>query len=147
EWVRPIAEVLGKLGSEAAWVVHGDGMDEITSAGTTVVAELRGGKVASYEVTPEEAGLPRASREALKGGEPAENAARLRALLQGEKGPLRDIVLLNSAASLIVAGKAKTLKEGVALAAEAIDRGKATAALDRLVAITNEPPPPPPPSP
>jgi len=147
EWVRPIAEVLGKLGTEAAWVVHGDGMDEITTAGITVVAELRDGKVTSREVTPEEAGLPRATREALRGGEPAENAARLRALLQGEKGPLRDIVLLNSAAALIVAGKAKTLKEGAALAAEAIDRGKATAALDRLVAITNEPPPPPPPAP
>ncbi|HXP73692.1 MAG TPA: anthranilate phosphoribosyltransferase [Stellaceae bacterium] len=145
EWVRPIAEVLGKLGCEAAWVVHGDGMDELTTTGVTVVATLKDGKVASREVTPEEAGLPRAGRDALKGGDPEDNAARLRALLRGEKGPLRDVVLLNSAAALIVAGKAKDLKEGVGLAATSIDGGKAAAALARMVAITNEPPPLPPP--
>ena len=143
--MRPIAEVLGKLGCEAAWVVHGDGMDELTTTGVTIVATLKDGKVASLEVTPEEAGLQRASRDDLKGGEPADNAARLQALLRGEEGPLRDVVLLNSAAALIVAGKAKDLKDGVALAAKSIDGGKAAAALARMVAITNEPPPLPPP--
>src|SRR6185437_3173747 len=82
-WVRPVAEVLGKLGSERAWVVHGDGLDELTTTGTTLVAELKDGKVSSFEVTPEDAGLPRAPLADLQGGEPAENADRLIALLAG----------------------------------------------------------------
>jgi anthranilate phosphoribosyltransferase len=143
QWVEPVAEVLGRLGSERAWVVHGGGLDEITTTGPTLVAELDGGRVRTFEVTPEDAGLPRARLADLKGGEPAENAARLVALLEGEPGPLRDIVLLNSAAALIVAGKAADLKEGVARAAQAIRDGSARHALDRLVAITNEPPPAP----
>ncbi len=138
EWVRPLAEVLGKLGSERAWVVHGEGMDEITTTGTTVVAELRDGKVTSFEVTPEDVGLPRVSREALRGADPAGNADRMRALLEGEKGPLRDIVLLNSAAALTVAGKARDLRDGIGIAAGSIDTGGALAALRGLVAITNE---------
>jgi anthranilate phosphoribosyltransferase len=145
EWVRPIAEVLGKLGCEAAWVVHGDGMDELTTTGVSVVATLEEGKITGREVTPEDAGLPRVGKDALKGGAPEENAAQLHALLDGKKGPLRDVVLLNSAAALIVAGKAKDLKDGVSLAAKSIDTGKAGAALARMVAITNEPPPLPPP--
>ncbi|HXQ50977.1 MAG TPA: anthranilate phosphoribosyltransferase [Stellaceae bacterium] len=138
EWVKPIAEVLGKLGSERAWVVHGDGIDEITTAGTTIVASLADGKVTTFEVTPEDAGLPRARLADLKGGDPAENAARLRALLEGETGPLRDIVLLNAAAALIVADKAANLKAGVARAAQAISDGGARRALAKLVAVTNE---------
>jgi anthranilate phosphoribosyltransferase len=138
EWVRPLAEVLGKLGSERAWVVHGEGMDEITTTGTTVVAELRDGKVTSFEITPEDVGLPRIPREALRGGDPAGNAACMRALLEGEKGPIRDIVLLNSAAALIVAGKARDLRDGIGIAASSIDAGGAQAALRGLVAITNE---------
>lgn len=145
EWVRPVADVLAKLGCEAAWVVHGDGMDELTTTGVSVVAILDDGKVTSREVTPEDAGLPRVSKDALKGGTPEENAAQLRALLDGKKGPLRDVVLLNAAAALIVAGKAKDLKDGVSLAAKSIDTGKAAAALAKMVAITNEPPPLPPP--
>jgi anthranilate phosphoribosyltransferase len=141
EWVKPIAEVLGKLGSERAWVVHGEGLDEITTTGTTRVAALEAGRVTTFEVTPEDAGLPRANLADLKGGEPAENAARLVALLEGQPGPLRDIVLLNAAAALIVAGKAQNLREGVALAAQSVRDGSAKAALDRLVAITNEAPP------
>jgi len=139
-WVKPVAEVLGRLGSEHAWVVHGEGLDELTTTGTSLVAELKGGKVTSFEVTPEQAGLPRATLADIKGGDPTANAARLRALLEGEHGALRDIVLLNSAAALIVAGKARDLKEGVALAAKSIADGAARRALDRLIAITNDRP-------
>ncbi len=142
DWIKPIAEVLGKLGSERAWVVHGSGIDEITTAGKTQVAALDGGKVTVFEIGPEDAGLPRARIEDLKGGDPAENAARLRALLEGETGPLRDIVLLNAAAALIVAGKAADLKAGVELASQSVRDGSARTALARLVAVTNEPPPP-----
>jgi anthranilate phosphoribosyltransferase len=141
QWVRPVAEVLGKLGSERAWVVHGDGIDELTTTGTTLVAGLDQGRVTSFEVTPEAAGLPRTTLADLRGGEPAENAAMLRGVLAGETGPLRDIVLLNSAAALLVAGVVPDLKAGVARAARAIADGQAARALERLVAITNAPPP------
>jgi len=141
EWTRPLAEVLGKLGCEHAWVVHGEGMDELTTAGTSVVAELKEGTVRSFELKPEELGLPRVSREALRGSDPAGNAALMRGLLAGERGPLRDIVLLNAGAALVVAGKAASLRDGMELAAAAIDQGRAQTALDRLVAITNEPAP------
>jgi len=136
-WVKPIAEVLAKLGSERAWVVHGDGLDELTTTGTTLVAELKDGKVSSFEVTPEDAGLPRATLDDIKGGDPAANAARLTLLLDGRRGPIRDIVLLNSAAALIVAGRARDLRQGVDQAAQAIDEGKARRVLEKLVAITN----------
>ncbi len=138
-WVRPIAEVLGKLGSERAWVVHGEGLDELTTTGISFVAALDNGKVETFEVTPEQAGLKRATLAALKGGEPAENAAKLRAILAGEQGPVTDIVLLNAAGALIVAGKAADLRAGVAMAAKSIASGAAKRALDKLVAITNEP--------
>ncbi len=137
QWTRPMAEVLGQLGSERAWVVHGsDGLDEVTTTGTTYVSELANGKVTSFEVTPEDAGLKRADPAQLKGGDPAANAAAINDMLAGEPGPYRDVVLLNSAAALIVAGKAKDLKAGVGLAAQAIDSGKAKATLDKLVTIT-----------
>jgi anthranilate phosphoribosyltransferase len=138
DWVKPIAEVLGKLGSERAWVVHGDGFDEITTTGTTDVAELRDGKVTTFQVTPEQAGLPRATRDDLKGADPASNAARMVAMLDGRPGPLRDIVLLNAGAALIVADRARDLRDGVAQAAKAVDSGAAKRALERLIAITNE---------
>jgi anthranilate phosphoribosyltransferase len=141
EWVKPIAEVLGKLGSERAWVVHGEGLDEITIAGTTQVASLEGGRVTTFTVTPEDAGLPRGKLADIGGGEPAENAARLLALLEGEGGTLRDVVLLNAAAALIIAGRAADLPAGVERAAQAIRDGSARQALARLVAITNEQPP------
>ena len=140
DWVKPVAEVLGKLGGERAWVVHGEGLDELTTAGTSFVAELKDGKVSTFEVTPEMAGLPRARLEELKGADPLVNAARLNALIDGKQGPLRDIVLLNAAGALIVAGRAKDLRDGVALAAQSIDRGAARRALDRLIVITNEKP-------
>ncbi|MCB9957268.1 MAG: anthranilate phosphoribosyltransferase [Rhodospirillaceae bacterium] len=140
EWVTPVAETLQRLGTEAAWVVHGsDGLDELTTTGPSHVAELKNGVVRSFEVTPDEAGLPRAFPQALKGGEAEANAAALRALLAGEPGPYRDIVLLNAAAALIVADKAATLAEGAALAAHVINDGRALAALERLIAISTTP--------
>ncbi len=137
EWVVPMAEVLGRLGAERAWVVHGAGIDELTTVGASTVAEFKDGKVTSFEIVPEDAGLARATLDEIKGGEPAHNAALMRGVLAGERGPLRDIVLLNSAAALIVAGKAGDLRAGVALAAESLDRGAAQRVLERLVAETN----------
>ena len=133
-----MAEVLGRLGCEATWVVHGsDGLDELTTTGPSYVAALENGKVRTFEVTPEDAGLPRAKPEDLRGGDPQVNARAIHELMNGAKGAYRDIVLLNAGAALIVAGKAKTLKEGAGIAAAAIDTGKARAAMDRLVEITN----------
>ncbi len=142
DWVEPLARVLGSLGTERAWVVHGsDGLDEMTTTGPSYVAEIRDGKVRLFEVTPREAGLSRSSPANLKGADAATNATALRAVLDGEGGAYRDIVLLNSAAALVIADKAADLKAGVAMAAESIASGRANAALDRLVAITNEPQP------
>jgi anthranilate phosphoribosyltransferase len=137
DWVKPIADVLGKLGGERAWVVHGDGLDELTTTGITTVAELSNGEVRSFEVTPEDAGLPRARLDDLKGGDPAANAARMVVMLDGRLGPVRDIVLLNAAAALIVAGRACDLRDGVTQAARSIDSGGAKRVLERLIAITN----------
>ena len=117
EWTRPMAEVLGRLGAERAWVVHGAGLDELTTAGVTKIAEFNDGRVIEFEIVPEEAGLKPARADDLKGGEPAHNAALMRDLLGGARGPLRDIVLLNSAAALVVAGKADTLRDGAEIAA------------------------------
>jgi anthranilate phosphoribosyltransferase len=138
EWVEPIAHVLHKLGSRHAWVVHGrDGLDELSTTGPTLVAELKNGNVTTFEVTPEDAGLPRATMADLKGGDAAVNAAALRQLLDGEQGAYRDIVLLNTAAALVVGGRVQTLADGVGVAAASIDSGAARAALERLVAATN----------
>ena len=132
-WLEPLAEVLGKLGAERVWVVHGrDGMDELTTTGPSAVAELKDGAVSRFEVAPEDAGLPRADAAALAGGDPERNAGAIRALLDGERGAFRDIVLLNAGAALIVAGKAPGLKAGAARAAAAIDDGSARRVLERL---------------
>jgi anthranilate phosphoribosyltransferase len=137
DWVEPLAHVLGRLGTERAWVVHGsDGLDEITTTGPSQVAELRDGKVRCFEVTPEQAGLPKARLQDLRGADPETNAQALRALLTGAPGPFRDIALLNAAAALIVAGRADDLRDGVQQAAQAIDSGAADAVLGRLAAIT-----------
>jgi anthranilate phosphoribosyltransferase len=138
EWVVPMAEVLGRLGAEHAWVVHGSGMDELTTAGMTFVAEFKDGKVIEFEVEPEEAGIKPATIDQLRGGEPAHNAALMRDLLGGAHGPLRDIVLLNSAAALIVAGRTDNLRAGAEKAAQAIDSGAARQVLEKLIAATNE---------
>jgi anthranilate phosphoribosyltransferase len=134
-WVAPLAQVLGALGSERAWVVHGGGLDEMSTTGETSVAEFREGQVRLFTVTPEAVGLKRAALADLTGGSPAENAAALRRLLQGEQGAYRDIVTLNAAAAFLVAEKVETLREGVELAGRIIDEGRAQAALDKLVEI------------
>jgi anthranilate phosphoribosyltransferase len=140
QWIVPLAEVLGRLGTERAWVVHGsDGLDEITTTGASHVAELKDGRVKQFEVTPAMAGLATAKPADLKGADAATNATAITELIAGRHGPYRDIVLLNSAAALLIAGKADDLKAGAALAATAIDSGKAKSTLAELVAITNRP--------
>ena len=137
DWIVPMAEVLGQLGSDRAWLVHGgDGTDEISIAGVTYLAELKDGKVSTREVHPEEAGLPTHPFESLIGGTPDDNAAAFRALMAGEKSPYRDAVLLNAAAGLVIADRVKTLSDGVAMAAESIDSGKALAKVEGLARIT-----------
>lgn len=137
EWQQPLAEALRALGSKRAWIVHGhDGLDELSTTGPSTVVALEDGKIRTFEVTPEDAGLTRVSLADLKGGDGAHNADALRRLLAGEAGPYRDIVLLNAGAALVVAGRAASLAEGVRLAEEAIRSGRAAAALDKLVAIS-----------
>lgn len=137
-WIEPLAEVLGRLGAERAWVVHGtDGLDELTTTGASHVAEWHDGALRRFMVRPSDAGLPTARPADLKGGDAQVNAQAIVRLLAGETGPYRDIVLLNAAAALVVAGKAADLREGVAAAAAAIDQGRARTMLDRLIAISN----------
>ncbi len=138
-WLRPFAEVLRSLGVEKAWIVHGsDGLDELTTTGPSHVVALEGGEIRTFEINPEEAGLERASPESLTGGDPAANAEAIRELLQGKAGAFRDIVILNAAATLIVAGRAGEIAEGAALAVKAIDAGAAQNALERLIVLSNE---------
>ncbi len=139
QWLRPVAETLGRLGAERAWAVHGsDGLDELTTTGPSAVAEWKDGRLSEFEVTPEMVGLRRASPQELKGGDAETNAAALHALLAGESGAYRDIVLLNAAAALVVADRALDLGEGVLLAAAGIDDGRARVTLEHLIAITNK---------
>ncbi|MGK2923545.1 MAG: anthranilate phosphoribosyltransferase [Methyloceanibacter sp.] len=139
KWVEPIAHVLGLLGVERAWVVHGaDGLDELTTTNFSHVAALDRGKVSTFRISPRNAGLADAKPEDLIGGDAEENAAHIRAVLQGNQGPLRDVVLLNAAAALLVAGKAETLRDGVALAADSIDSGKAMKVLEALVQLSRD---------
>src|SRR5690242_17651034 len=138
QWVEPLAQVLKNLGSESVWVVHGsDGLDEITLTGPTFVAALENGSVRTFEVTPEDAGLGRVGGEALKGGDADANAVALKLVLDGKPGAYRDVSLLNAAAALIVAGKARDLKEGVALGTKSLDSGAAATRLKHLVAVSN----------
>jgi anthranilate phosphoribosyltransferase len=138
QWVEPLAQVLRNLGSEAAWVVHGsDGLDEITTSGPTHVAALEGGTVRAFTITPEEVGLTRVKPEALRGGDAKDNAQALMDVLKGKKGPYRDVAILNAAAGLIVAARAKELKEAVALATKSVDSGEAEGRLDRLIQVSN----------
>ncbi len=137
-WVEPVAAALQANRAVAAWVVHGaDGLDELSTTGPSFVAQIKGGDLRSFEVTPEDAGLKRGRLEDLKGGDPAHNAAALRALLDGYHSPYRDVVLLNAAAALVVADRAEDLRTGVRLAAEAIATGRAKATLDTLVSVSN----------
>jgi anthranilate phosphoribosyltransferase len=138
QWVEPVAAALLANRAVSAWVVHGDGgLDEISTTGPTFVASIKGGNLTSFEIVPEDAGIARSTLADLKGGDPAYNAGRLRALLDGTKDPYRDVVLMNAAAAFIVAGHADTLKLGADLAAREIDSGRAKATLDKLVKVSN----------
>ncbi len=138
QWVEPLANVLKNLGSERAYVVHGsDGLDEITTSGPTSVAALENGKVTTFEIKPEDVGLAVAKPEQLRGGDAAANAAALMDVLRGRQGPFRDVAIFNAAAALVVAGKAKDLKEGVAVATKSVDSAEAEGRLDRLIAVSN----------
>ncbi len=128
-WLRPMAEALAALDTERAWLVHGDGLDEITLAGETEIVALENGRIRHFTLTPEDAGLPRAPITAIAGGDPAFNARALSALLAGEPGPYRDIVALNAGAALVIAGLATSVAEGVHQAGEAIKSGAAFAKL------------------
>jgi anthranilate phosphoribosyltransferase len=140
DMLKPMAEVLRNLGSARAWLVHGsDGLDEITTTGATRIVALDDGRIEQFDITPEDAGLARAQPADLKGGDPEHNAKALRAVLDGAQTPYRDIAVLNAAAALIVAGRAKELKQGVALASAAIADGRAKATLARLVDATSRP--------
>ena len=137
-WVEPLAHVLHELGSTHAWIVHGDGLDELTTAGVTEIAELKDGAVTTFTVTPEEIGYARVTSDALKGGLPEENAAALSAVLAGERGAYRDIACMNAAAGLVVAGLARNLEEGARLSEAAIDDGRAAAVLADLVTASRD---------
>jgi anthranilate phosphoribosyltransferase len=137
-WIEPMAQVLKNLGSECVWVVHGsDGLDEITTSGPTSVAALENGKIRTFEITPEDAGVKRVKPDALRGGTAEDNAKSMLDVLKGKTGAFRDVSLINAAAALIVAGKAKDLKDGAALAAKSIDNGEAAGRLGRLIKVSN----------
>ncbi len=137
-WIEPLAQVLGRLGTTHAWVVHGcEGLDEITTAGETHVVEWTHGQIRRFSVTPEEVGLTRSSHEALKGGDASYNANALRRLLAGEFGAYRDAVLMNAGAGLVIADRVGSLADGVQMAAQALDSGAAQQALDRLILLSN----------
>jgi len=138
QWLMPIAETLREMGSETVWVVHGEGLDEITTTGTTQVVALEDGKIRSFELTPADFGVAPATLADLKGGDGVYNAAALRTVLGGAKNAYRDISLCNAAAALVVAGKAETIRDGMALATASLDESRAALALDRLVAVSNE---------
>lgn len=139
QWLLPMAEVMQRADAEHVWVVHGaDGMDELSTTGISHVIELKGGKISRFDVHPRDAGLDEARLPDLQGGTPEGSAIAMRALLQGKRGPFRDIVLLNAAAGFIVAGRASNLREGVGLAAASIDEGHAMRALDALIAASGD---------
>ncbi|SDA54598.1 anthranilate phosphoribosyltransferase [Sinorhizobium sp. NFACC03] len=137
QWVQPLAEVLRDLGSKNVWVVHGEGLDEITTTGTTQVAALENGKISTFTLTPADFGLPTVTLDVLKGGDGAHNAIALQAVLDGAENPYRDISLANAAASLMIAGRAQDLGEGMALARQSLSSGGAKMALQRLISVSN----------
>jgi anthranilate phosphoribosyltransferase len=139
QWTQPLAHVLKNLGAERIWVVHAsDGLDEITTSGPSSVAALENGAVKMFEISPEEFGLRKVKPEALRGGDAAANAKAVQNVLKGKESAFRDVALLNAAAALVVAGKAKDLKDGLHAAAHSVDSGAAEGRLDRLIAISNE---------
>ncbi len=137
EWLLPGAEALRDLGLTSAWVVHGSGLDEVTTTGPTQVAALKDGEISTFELTPDDFGVPTVSLEAIRGGDGAVNAAALREVLDGAKNAYHDVALCNAAASLIVAGKTDNVREGMAIASRSLDSGAAAAALDKLIEVSN----------
>lgn len=134
-----MAEVLGKLGAKHALVVHGaDGMDEISTTGKSKISEYKDGSVTTYRISPDQFNIPRTNIEQLKGGDPNQNAQILKGILKGEEGPKRDIVVLNAAAALVAAEKAKDIEEGIKLAEESINQGEALEKLKKLIECTNK---------
>ena len=138
KWLLPVAKTLAELGSEKVWVMHGEGLDEITITGTTQVAALDNGKVTTFEITPKDGELPVHDLKDILGGDADYNAAAMQRVLDGEPSAYRDIVLLNAGAAMVIADKAEKLVDGVQQAAAAIDNGNARAALDNLVRISNQ---------
>lgn len=139
QWVEPLAQVLLRLGSERAFVVHGaDGLDEITLTTSSTIASLENGTVRTFEVAPEDVGLSRVCPEMLRGGDAQDNASALRAVLAGKKGPYRDVATFNAAAALVVGGRARDLKHGMEIASGAIDSGAAAHRLEQLIKISNQ---------
>jgi anthranilate phosphoribosyltransferase len=138
KWVVPLAEVLRDLGSESYWIVHGSGLDEITTTGMTEVAALENGKIRTFQLTPSDFGVSLATLDDLRGGDGIANAAALTEVLNGARNAYRDIALCNAAASLIVAGKAETIRDAMRLAELSLDDGGAADALARLVRVSNE---------
>ena len=139
QWTEPLAQVLKNLGSERVWVVHGsDGLDEVTTSGPTSISALDDGTVTNFEITPEEVGLRRVRPDELRGGDASVNAQAVEEVLEGKQTALRDVALLNAAAALVVAGKAKDLKSALALAVHSVDSGEAEGRLDRLIVVSND---------
>ncbi|MDW5313690.1 anthranilate phosphoribosyltransferase [Rhizobium sp. PL01] len=137
QWLVPVAEVLRDLGSKNVWVVHGEGLDEITTTGVTQVAALENGSVRTFELTPSDFGLETVLLADLKGGDGAHNAVALKGVLEGDATPYRDISLANAAASLVIAGRAADLREGMVLARQSLTSGAADATLERLIRVSN----------
>ncbi len=137
EWLLPGAEALRDLGLTSAWVVHGSGLDEVTTTGPTQVAALKNGEITAFELTPDDFGVATVSIEAIRGGDGVVNAAALREVLSGAKNAYRDVALCNAAASLIVAGRVDNVRDGMAVASQALDSGSAAAALDKLIEVSN----------
>ncbi|MCP4183713.1 MAG: anthranilate phosphoribosyltransferase [Hyphomicrobiales bacterium] len=138
KWLLPVAKTLAELGSEKVWVMHGEGLDEITITGTTQVAALENGRVNTFEITPQDAGLPIHDLSQILGGDAQYNAAAMSRVLEGEPSAYRDIVLLNAGAALVIADKAEDIRDGVNQAAIAIDNGHAKTALEKLVRVSNQ---------
>lgn len=138
QWIEPLAQVLKNLGSEAAWVVHGsDGLDEITTSGTTAVAALENGTIRTFEISPADIGVAPVKAEALRGADADHNAAALKDVLADKPGAYRDVAIMNAAAALVVAGVAKDMKDGAEKARKALSTGAARARLERLIAVSN----------
>lgn len=135
-WLEPMAEVLRALGAERAWLVHGDGLDEITTTGKTEVVALEDGTIRRFHINPATLGIPKATREELRGGDAAFNARAIEALFSGARGPYRDVVCLNAAAAFVIAGKARDLAQGLELAANTLDDGAAARTLKKLIEFT-----------